>query len=122
MRFYYQRALTLGAIMAEVKALKANCRRCGDVIVPTSDVRVTAAAFGTGLFVFDCPICGCEVWQASDTGTLLMLRSAGATSLEGATPLELTELHDGLPISWDDLLDAHEVMRDHCCPQDELTA
>lgn len=108
--------------MAEVKALKTNCRRCGDVVVPTSDVRVTAAASGTGLFVFQCPTCRHEVWQASDAGTLLRLRAAGAMPVQGPAPLELTELHDGSPISWDDLLEAHEVMRHDCCPQDELTA
>lgn len=107
--------------MAELQGVKVNCRACGPTVVQPSDLHVTPTDTGTGLCVFVCPSCSREVWQAADASTLLALRSVGAQPLEGVAPLELTERHQGLPISWDELLESHEAMRDHCCPQDELT-
>jgi hypothetical protein len=109
-------------VVAQIRELKVSCRGCGHVVVQSRDVRVTRTAAGLGLFVFNCPTCHREVWQASDANTLLLLTSAGAQSLEGVAPLELLENHKGSPISWDELLEAHEGMLHHCCPQDELTA
>jgi hypothetical protein len=74
------------------------------------------------MFEFSCPICRRDVWQAADATMLLQLRSSGGTALNGLAPLELTEQHVGPAISWDELLEAHEQMHGHCCPQDELTA
>lgn len=108
--------------MAEVQGVKVTCRECGQVVVVSSEVRVTRTAAGTGLFAFTCPDCAREIWQAADASTLLLLKSVGAQPLEGVAPLELTEHHQGSPISWDEVLVTHEAMRDHCCPQDELTA
>jgi hypothetical protein len=108
--------------VAELQGVKVSCRHCGLVVVRSSDVQITRTAEGTGLFMFRCPTCRREVWQAADAGTLLVLKSAGAQQLEGVAPLEMTEHHQGSPITWDELLETHEAMRDHCCPQDELTA
>jgi len=60
--------------------------------------------------------------QAVTGDTALRLLLLGAAPMSGSRPLELTEHHDGSPLSWDDVLDAHEAMKDHCCPQDELAA
>jgi len=108
--------------VSEPTTVRATCRRCGEVIIDAGGVRATTAPHGTGMFVFTCPGCTREVWQAADPSTLLLLRSAGVAPLDGLVPLELIEAHVGPPINWDDVLDAHSGMDHHCCPQDELTA
>lgn len=101
-----------------------GCRRCGPVVLAPVAIRVadTGADNGAdGLFAFTCPMCGRQIWQAADAGTLAALRGLGAPPFTGAAPLELAERHSGARISWDELLDAHELMTRHCCPQDELS-
>ena len=106
--------------MAEDRTVRITCRRCGPVVASPSEIGVTGGDSG-GLFAFTCPSCGRDVWQAADAGTLAVLRSVGAPEVTGVAPLELVEPHAGPPITWDDLLEAHQVMSGHCCPQDELS-
>ena len=108
--------------MAELSTIPVECQRCGELDVAVSEVRRTPIDSGVGMFVFTCPICRREVWQAADAGTLLQLKSSGVSPLAGTAPLELVEPHLGPAISWDELLEAHEQIDGHCCPQDELIA
>lgn len=107
--------------MSEPTTVKVSCRRCGELVLEASVLRVTRAPEGAGMFVFTCPSCSRDVWQEADSSTLLVLRSVGVGPVDGLAPLELVEPHTGPPISWDDVLDAQTGMRHDCCPQDELT-
>ena len=107
--------------MTELHTVKVTCPHCGPRVVRASSLHISAPSTETGLFAFTCSNCRGEIWHAAEADTLFLLKSAGAQPLRGVAPLELTEHHEGLPISWDELLDSHQTMRDHCCPQDELT-
>lgn len=111
--------------MYEDRVVTVSCRRCGPVALAPVAIRVAAAGGrddADGLFGFTCPVCARQIWQAADDGTLEVLRGIGAPVLTGPAPFELVEPHRGGTISWDELLDAHELMSRHCCPQDELSA
>lgn len=109
--------------MATDRDIEVSCRRCGRTTVRIDALSVARReTLADGLVGFVCPLCSYEAWQAVPGDTALRLLLLGAAQMSGPRPLELTEQHDGSPVSWDDVLDAHEAMKDHCCPQDELAS
>lgn len=108
--------------MSEAREVTVACRTCGPVVLATRDVRAARSQTSPdeGLFAFTCPRCGRDVLQDAPATTVALLFASGARPLSGLVPFELAEQHAGPPITWDELLDAHEQMSTHCCPQDEL--
>ena len=59
---------------------------------------------------FACPVCTGVVTQELLPFDVAILRSMGASLLNGTIPFELVENHFGPPLSLDDLLDFHEAI------------
>jgi len=109
--------------MATDQSIQVSCRRCGEATIQVRELTVARdETIADGLVAFRCPLCTTEVFQAVDGDQAVRLLLLGAVEMAGARPLELTEQRGGSAVSWDEVLDAHEAMKDHCCPQDELVS
>lgn len=101
--------------------IEVSCRRCGATSLPVQRIAVARGHnVSDGLIAFRCPSCANEAMQAVANDDAVRLLLLGAAPMPGPQPLELTESHAGASVSWDEVLDAHEAMDGHCCPQDEL--
>jgi hypothetical protein len=60
---------------------------------------------------FDCPECGEFVEKAADERIVRLLLSGGVMPVLNSVPAEALETHDGPPVSYDDLLAFHELLK-----------
>ena len=90
--------------------VEATCVWCGDVEFSLADLRVHAAGEERGLLEFTCPSCDRLNVRPLDQSELAALATMGATAASGAAPFELLEEHAGPPITWDDLIEFHDVV------------
>ena len=90
--------------------VQARCVWCGDVEFGLGDLRVHAAGEERGLLEFACPSCGRLNVRPLGQPELAALATVGATATPGVAPFELLEEHSGPPITWDDLIEFHDVV------------
>lgn len=103
--------------------LQAECPWCGEVSLEPTDLHCRIEPAGErGLCEFRCPICTRLVLLPATAKNAGALLEAGATSISGLVPFEVTEPHLGPPLSWDDLLDLHLALARTDRPQEELAA
>jgi len=85
----------------------ATCPRCGDVEMAPRDLALRVCSFNAAsTYHFSCPRCEeIVVKPAADAGVVTMLSSVGVPTVRWDLPAELDEIHDGPPITIDDLID-----------------
>lgn len=95
-----------------VTTIRANCPSCGDVQLTPRDLTVRVCADDEhGSYVFHCPVCELAVAKDANQRIVDLLISSGVRLEVWRRPAELSELHAGPPISADDLLDFHLLLR-----------
>lgn len=93
--------------------IRASCSDCGDVELTTHDVHVRICDdTNEGTYSFRCPHCRMTVVKPAETRTIDLLVASGVSFTTWRLPAELSERHEGEPISHDDLLDFHHLMSD----------
>jgi predicted RNA-binding Zn-ribbon protein involved in translation (DUF1610 family) len=87
--------------------VKATCPTCGDVELTPADLELricSAAAAST--YHFTCTACEkVIVKSASDHRIVTLLTSVGVPTVVWELPAELSETHEGPPLTLDDLID-----------------
>ncbi len=92
--------------------IRASCPDCGDVEFTTADVQVRISApDGSGTYSFRCPSCVVTVVKSAEPRTIDLLLASGVEQASAPLPAELDERRDGDPITHDDLLDFHDLLR-----------
>jgi hypothetical protein len=77
----------------------------------TRDVEVNVRADGSGSYAFRCPGCTLLVVKPADARTIELLLASGVAVADGEVPAEVHErVHEGEPITHDDLLDFHDLL------------
>lgn len=92
--------------------IKASCHDCGDVELAVRDLSVRVCTEAEqGSYVFRCPTCQMSVVKPAEQRIVDLLVASGVQLIEWRLPAELFERHDGDPISHDDLIDFHHLLR-----------
>lgn len=92
--------------------VRAQCPTCGDVQLQIDDltVRVYSNDDATNEYRFRCPGCDQLVHREASARIVDLLLSAGAPQERWRWPAELSEVHEGPPLTPDDLLDLHVLL------------
>jgi hypothetical protein len=99
--------------LAVVRAVLVTCRACGTVRLGVDQIGVrTCLSDATVAFHFRCPDCRLAETGAVATEAVALLRAAGVCFVEWVHPLELSEPHNGDPISLDELAAVQAVLDD----------
>ena len=92
--------------------IKATCPGCGEVDLGADDILLRiGASRSVNTYGFTCPDCGDFVEKPADDRIVRLLLSGGVVPVPVHVPAEALEIHDGPPISHDDILDFHELMK-----------
>ena len=91
--------------------IKATCPGCGEVDLTAEDIllRIGGPALNN-TYGFSCPDCGDYVEKPADDRIVRLLLSGGVMPMLVHVPAEALEVHDGPPLSYDDLLSFHETL------------
>jgi predicted RNA-binding Zn-ribbon protein involved in translation (DUF1610 family) len=91
--------------------IKATCPGCGEVDLTAEDILLRIGASKTvNTYGFSCPDCGDFVQKSADDRIVRLLLSGGVVPVPVHVPAEALEVHDGPPISHDDILAFHEIL------------
>ena len=91
--------------------VEARCPTCGTVFITVAELACAIQqSRREALCQFACPVCAGVVTQELLPIDVAILRSMGASPLNGTIPFELVENHFGPRLSLDDLLDFHEAI------------
>ena len=91
--------------------IKATCPGCGEVDLTADDILLRIGASRTvNTYGFTCPACSEFVQKPADDRVVRLLLSGGVMPVPVHVPAEALEVHQGPPLTYDDLLDFHEVM------------
>ena len=89
--------------------VKATCATCGEVELAPDQLQLRVCSTPeASVYHFTCPTC-CTivVKSASDGRIVTLLTSVGVPTTMWDLPAELDEVHDGPPLTIDDLIDLH---------------
>lgn len=93
--------------------IRANCPSCGDVQLRAFDITVRVCSDDDrGSYCFRCPSCDRAVAKEASRRIVDLLVSSGVRMQVWRRPTELLETHDGPPLTPDDLLDFHLLLRE----------
>ena len=92
--------------------IKATCPGCGEVDLTAEDIllRIGGQA-SSNSYGFSCPDCGDFVEKPADDRIVRLLLSGGVMPILMHVPAEAMEPKQGPPITYDDLLAFHEVLK-----------
>jgi hypothetical protein len=91
-----------------VATVRASCPTCGDVELTTPEVQVQVCTdTDQGTYSFVCPSCRLIVNKPAERRVVDLLVAAGVRQVNWDMPAELSEVHSGPPITYDDLLAFH---------------
>lgn len=91
--------------------IKASCPGCGEVNLTAEDVVLRIGVTQTAnSYCFSCPGCSQYVEKPADERVVRLLLSGGVTPQLIQVPAEALEIHEGPPITHDDLLAFHELL------------
>ncbi|MBA2607727.1 MAG: hypothetical protein H0U92_02185 [Actinobacteria bacterium] len=94
-----------------VALVRASCPACGDVELPGAALHARMCeTTGEGSYSFGCPECGTVVVKPADQRLLDLLVASGIVLTSWSLPGELAEVHEGDPISYDDILVFHDLL------------
>ena len=92
--------------------IRASCGACGDVELTTAEVSVQICTDdGRGTYAFRCPSCATTVSKPAEPRIIELLVSSGVRMSTWSMPAEMAEPRTGAPISHDDLLDFHALLK-----------
>jgi hypothetical protein len=92
--------------------IRATCTECGDVEMTTADVWVRLCDDDDeGTYHFRCPQCATLVAKRAEPHIVELLLAAGVAWSTWRRPAELHEPRSGAPLTHDDLLEFHELLR-----------
>ncbi|MFZ4585012.1 MAG: hypothetical protein ACOYNI_07255 [Acidimicrobiia bacterium] len=92
--------------------IRANCPSCGDVQLKATDLVVRVCADDDrGSYCFRCPECQRAVAKDASRRIVDLLVSSGVRLQVWRRPAELAERRMGPPLTPDDLLDFHLLLR-----------
>ena len=93
--------------------IRAICPRCGEVTITSAEMEVQVCAqTQEGSYTFACPACTQPVHRDADRHVVQILVSGGVRVRVWELPAELDETKSGPPITWDDILDFHQLLED----------
>ena len=97
-----------------VATIRASCPTCGDVELTSGEVTVLVCSTNnSSSYAFKCPTCEVAVTKPAEPRVVDLLVSTGVRLSVWQLPAEMEEVHEGPPISYDDLLELHfELRRD----------
>jgi rRNA maturation protein Nop10 len=91
-----------------VTTIKATCHRCGEVELTPDDIELRVCNIASAsYYTFVCPVCLEEVRKPADDRVVQLLISGGVRAVVWQMPAEVSEIHEGPPLTLDDLLDFH---------------
>ena len=91
--------------------IKATCPACGEVELTPDDIELRVCTHApASYYVFECPQCRTDVQKPADDRVIQLLISGGVRALVWELPGEVLEVHDGPPLTRDDLLDFHLLL------------
>lgn len=101
--------------------IRATCPDCGDVelSVPQVEVRICTST-DAGEYVFCCPTCGDNVAKPAEHRTLDLLAASGVRVVTWTMPAERLVSPATRPISYDDIIDFHELLHDEAAMADAI--
>jgi hypothetical protein len=86
--------------------IKTSCPVCGDVELTPPQLRlVVCSRSELSYYSFACGQCGDEIRKPADDEVVALLVSGGVVAERWVIPAEALEQHDGMPITYDDVLD-----------------
>ena len=87
--------------------VKATCPQCGDVELEPADLVLRICSIADACtYHFSCPRCEkIVVKPAADGRVVTLLQSVGVPTVSWELPAELSETHEGPPLTIDDLID-----------------
>lgn len=92
--------------------IKATCPICGEVDLTAGDILLRIGSVtGFNTYGFSCPTCGDFVQKPADDRVVRLLLSGGVVPVPLYIPAEALEPRDGPPITHDDLLEFHELLK-----------
>lgn len=92
--------------------IRATCPTCADVELTTRDLRVQVCSdTNQGSYTFRCPTCRMAVSKQAEARIIDLLVSSGVRMQVWRLPAELSEPKVGLPFSWDDVLEFHDLLQ-----------
>jgi hypothetical protein len=95
-----------------VATIRASCPGCGDIELTSRQVTVrVCSADNQGIYVFRCPDCAMMVSKSAEPKIVDLLVSSGVRMAVWHLPAELHEAHNGPPITYDDLLEFHDLLQ-----------
>jgi predicted RNA-binding Zn-ribbon protein involved in translation (DUF1610 family) len=93
--------------------IRASCPDCGDVELTSRDVTVRVnSATNEGSYAFQCPECQLAVSKSAEPRIIDLLVSSGVELFVWTAPAELSEVHSGPTITYDDLLQFHYLIQE----------
>ena len=96
-----------------VATIRASCPTCGDVELTSREVSVQVCATNNqGSYAFRCPSCLVAVSKLAEQRIVDLLVSSGVRLSVWSLPAELDEPREGKPISYDDLLEFHQLLQE----------
>ncbi len=91
--------------------IRDSCQACGEVEFTSDDIQVKIENNdGSGSYIFVCPECQKVVIKPASSKTIDLLMASGVEQVD--IPLEFLEPKSGLPVSYDDLIDFHNLLED----------
>ena len=95
----------------KVATIRATCPTCAYVELSTGDLRVQVCSDNSqGSYCFRCPTCRLAVSKQAEPRIVDLLVSAGVGVRLWRLPAELHEPKSGLPLTWDDVLEFHDLL------------
>jgi hypothetical protein len=91
--------------------IKATCPGCGEVDLTADDILLRmGTAHQNNTYGFSCPDCGEFVEKPADDRVIRLLLSGGVVPMLIHVPAEALEIKSGPPITYDDVLEFHELL------------
>jgi hypothetical protein len=95
-----------------VTTIRATCPTCGEVELTPDDIELRVCTHApASYYQFDCPLCTTLVQKPADDRVVQLLISGGVPATVWELPDEVRESRNGPPLSMDDLLDLHLLLR-----------
>ena len=86
--------------------IKTSCPVCGDVELKPAQMRlVVCSRSDWSYYAFACTTCRDEIRKPADEEIVALLVSGGVVAERWVIPAEALEEHDGVAITYDDVLD-----------------
>jgi hypothetical protein len=91
--------------------IKATCPGCGEIDLTADDIVLRIGAAQANTYGFTCPACGDFVEKPADDRVVRLLLSGGVVPVPVHVPAEAFEPHEGPAITYDDILELHELLK-----------